>query len=169
MCKRRIQETTKMSSNVGKKYVWTRKDPVVLDTDNPIVQNTWYPLLDVQGGVRGLYLCALQQNNEVEAKNAEVELTIDGEVFTAYLNLANLKYHSVALGMTDDGNLLSCTHDAFPGYMMMGRTYYSVGFGVLITAPLECKSLAIRARLTSAVGTNQAFTALCSYDKLEAV
>ena len=98
------------------------------------------------GGIRGLFLNIFQQNTESEAKNVDVELTIDGVVHTIGINAANLKYHSVALDKLDDGNLLSCASDAFPGYMMMGRSYYDGTFGVLITNALECGSLGVRVR-----------------------
>jgi hypothetical protein len=154
-------------ANVGSKYVWVHKPIQFTDIQLPVVQNTWYPILSESGGVRGLYLTVVQQNNEAEAKNIEFEITVDGEIHSTTINAQNLHYHSVALGIDDDYNLMSCVHDSFPGYMMMGRTYY--GNGIILTVPLECRSLAVRIRMISAVGTNQALQGRCAYDKLESV
>ena len=156
-----------MSDNIGRKYVWVHKPILFTDIQLPVVQNTWYPIISTQGGVRGLYLTVVQQNNESDAKNIEFEITVDGEIHSTSINAENLHYHSVALGIDDDYNLMSCVHDSFPGYMMMGRTYY--GNGIILTVPLECRSLAVRIRMTSAVGTNQALQGRCAYDKLESV
>jgi hypothetical protein len=149
-----------MSDNTGRKYVWVHKPILFTDIQLPVVQNTWYLIISTQGGVRGLYLTVVQQN-------IEFEITVDGEIHSTSINAENLHYHSVALGIDDDYNLMSCVHDSFPGYMMMGRTYY--GNGIILTVPLECRSLAVRIRMTSAVGTNQALQGRCAYDKLEAV
>jgi hypothetical protein len=109
------------------------------DTVDPIVQNTWYTALAETEDVKAYYLIVEQTNNGAAVETIEVELTVDGTVYTGSIGPASGVITSVAFDI--EGNL------AFWG----GISFQMLALDADQSAPLETRSLGIRVRQTTAV------------------
>ena len=105
---------------------------------DPITINTWYVPLLPTANVKAYYLIVEQTNNGATDETLEVELTIDGTVFT------------------DSGNRVSGTpyyilFDVNGGIWASGSVRQILSLDLDQSAPLEDVSIGIRVRQTSAV------------------
>ena len=119
---------------------WDTATDVPVD---PIVINTWYTALLPTRNVKAYYLVVEQTNTGAAAEDIVVELTIDGTVYTRAVNRASgvpmymhMNQYNALDYQTDIRQMMSLDIDQ--------------------SAPLECKSLGIRVRQTSAVDITSA-------------
>lgn len=150
------------------KYAWKRKAEVT-DLHAPPVINTWYTIADLTGGIQGVILYVLQENDETLNKNVEVKITADGIVyaFPAAISMA----HGAAYQVYKE----YAAPDAAALYAIAQTTNVPfMGESNILTDPtptrvFEAHELKIEYRLTSAAGTNQTLYAWFIYNRLEAV
>ena len=112
------------------------------DTDagvDPIVINTWYTAFETTRNVKAWYLIFEQTNNGASAESIEIEITIDGTVFTTgSINTASGS--AMYVNLNADGDLGRSTTVR----QLLSRDDDQ-------SAPLETRSLSIRVRQTTAV------------------
>lgn len=151
----------------GKKYAFKTKAEVPMTQNSP-VQNTWYTLCDLAGGLEILESAVNQANDEVADKNVESEITIDGIVW----NNTTLQGHGY------DYFLFSTSTAPMSRHLRYGRrqecpagvrvvTDADAGLGAV--GYLPCHAFKVRVRITDAPGTNQVLRGFVHYIKMEAV
>lgn len=127
---------------------------------NPPVQNQWYELANLTGGLHLRSLEWIQNNDEAASKDVEWEITIDGEVFSGTETLSNgvSRFFKWATG----NNLITQALGSGFGTMIDNATTMFAGSTL-------CHSFYMRYRMISAPGTNQNLEVILAHDALEAV
>ena len=101
--------------------------------------NVWYTPLATTRNVKAYYLIVAQTNNGAADEDIEVELTIDGTVYTVIKSMISGQvyyYRMTPIGTIDPGST---------------NPYQMLSLDLDQSAPLETRSLGIRVRQTSAV------------------
>lgn len=128
-------------------------------TQEPPVQNTWYTVLDTTYNVAVYTMVVYQKNDETNAKNVNIRLTVDGTTLTksADYSLADNSYCNPVIQL-----ISSDTLDIISIYQSLtsGKT---TGSAELFYA----RSFKAEVRTTSAPGTNQKLHAWIRYFTLQ--
>lgn len=127
----------------------------------PPVTDTWYTILDTTEDVSLDFILMFQENDETDAKNIEVRVTIDGEVLPGAASQADntLFYWAHTHNFAAATDILdeSATRNTAGS-----QTSDKLGL------PLRGHSVLVEARITSAVGTNQELRGRVIYQTWEA-
>ena len=140
------------NSTIHPKYHYRYQPIARLDQDPP-VQNTWYTVLDANGGLKIRMVLARQNNDDTVAKSIEFRMTIDGvsvdATVTAQLE-GSWYFWTIGPGVERviGGTTIRMIHE------------YEV---------VECLDALIEMRMTSAPGTNQKLDGRVQYETLEIV
>jgi hypothetical protein len=150
-----------MSDNVGKKYVWVDYSIANVLTE----QNTWVTLCDLKSGGRIVIMDITQNNNEGAPKTVEIEVTVNGNVNTTSESIPQGTAYYVIM-FAFQGGIDIIAGDTHPSPCFFYVVYNATSKESM---PYEGKSIKVRARLTSAPGTNESAIVSLVYSKLEAV
>lgn len=153
------------------KRILRYKHKAAVDVTQPDpTQDQWYTIADLSGGLKIKVVNAKQQNDEAAAKDLDVRLTIDGEVFEYegdgngsgeehffFLNWGGVPSRQLSYVLTRPCyfNDSQITVDAATGYLSR------------VHVPLECTRFKMELRLGSAPGTNQTMRGVILHEKLE--
>jgi hypothetical protein len=129
-----------------------RKEPVATLNQDPPVATTYYTCLDTTEDVRLIWVAIRQINDETNAKDVNIRITIDGITLdrSADLSLANNTWAFAYLTHDADGLGISTT--AFQ------PNYYTDMRGL---------SVKVEMKVQSAVGTNQKLDGRVQYETLQ--
>lgn len=141
-----------MAQKGDKKYAWMYHIDAEDDQDPPVI-NTWYPILEDED-VRISYIWIRQVNDETNAKNLEVRLTLDGVVAVVAWAANDATDYYIMKGPDN-------AWDANAGIMQIMTSNADQ------SEPLFALSAKIEQRITAALGTNQEIRGNVRYTTLE--
>jgi len=173
-------QTTDLTAAAIATQVWATKETISawtlhdIETDlhAPPTQNVYHEVFDLETGQILHWIAIKQENGEVAAKNVDIKLTIDGEVYEKIGNaLDHAEFYYVYFNTVGDdltAGIVVAITNASP----------LTSFGIAIEdsdgiktprASLPMIEVKLEVRQTSALGTNQTLNTYYRRSSLEAV
>ncbi len=134
---------------------WKLQPLAVLD-QTPVVQNTYYTVLDTTKNIRVYSIVLRQSNDELAAKTVYVRATVEGVVDSGGSGDTPANFGKVYLRLNPQEST---------NYFLTGSAILTLGYYVA----MEFKSLKIEMRTNTAPGTNQHLYGYVRYATLELI